>query len=62
MLGFIGAVERNPRALGQRHPAWESAEIWVYQSPNIARIPAFAILYEIDDAKGVVVLWRFNLI
>ena len=60
--GFLNAVEKNPRAVGQKHPNYDQGEFWLYESPPVSRIPNFAILYEIDDAEGVVILWRFFLL
>ena len=56
----MDALERNPRAVGQRHPAYEGVEMWIYQSPPVARVPRFYVLYEIDGAKGEVILWNFR--
>jgi hypothetical protein len=35
--------------------------MWIYQSPPVARVPRFYVLYEIDDARGRVILWNFHL-
>ena len=61
LLSFEDAVRVNPRIVGEQHPGFESGRMWVYQSPPILRLPTVYILYEIDDANGVVVLWNIHI-
>jgi len=54
---FEDQAETNPRACGEPHPALEpEGRYWVYETPQIARLPRFFMLYEIDDTARRVTL------
>ncbi|MFZ5667165.1 MAG: hypothetical protein ACOY7L_18270 [Pseudomonadota bacterium] len=42
--------------LGVPHPQMNG--MYLFEGPRLARLPAIAILYSIDDDNGVVVLWN----
>lgn len=62
LFGLMAALEKNPRVIGKRHEGFSGADLWYYESPRLIRVPRFYVLYEIDDAKGVVTLWSFCLV
>jgi hypothetical protein len=33
--------------------------MWVFETPPVRRLPRVRILYEIDQDRGVVVLWSY---
>jgi hypothetical protein len=49
---FASVALRDPREAGEQHPSL--SEIWLYQTPPIARFPNFIIVYAIEDDLGVV--------
>ena len=57
---FQDLAERNPYMLGLRHGLLD--RIWVYESPALARLPKVAFAYEIDEERGVVILWNCHLL
>ena len=56
---FEDVVCVNPRRNGEPHPAFKGGKVWIYESPPISRLPRVRILYEIDDANGIVIYWNF---
>ena len=54
------ALRVDPRICGEPHPS-SNGRFWVYEPPPIKRLPRVFILYEIDEAAGVVTLWNFCL-
>lgn len=56
LQNFQELAERNPYMLGLPHARLE--RIWVFESPALVRLPRAAFAYEIDDAKGLVILWN----
>lgn len=52
-----GGMSYNPHVMGQPHPAWEDKGFWIYETPNVARLPKCRILYEIIPEPKVVNLW-----
>lgn len=53
---FEHGVTRSPRASGEPHVAFP--ELWVYEIPYVARLPFLAMIFTIDDDKGVVLVWN----
>jgi hypothetical protein len=54
------ALRYDPYAAGERHPDLPD-RFCVYQSPPLARLPTVYVLYEVDEAAGVVLLWNFEV-
>ncbi len=53
ILNFLDeSIRVDPRSIGEPHPGFPSGDIWVYESPPIARLEKVYILYRIDDARG----------
>lgn len=61
LLNFEFGAERDPRAVGVKHPGFPDKEYWVYEVPRLYRLPRITFLYEIDDDAGVVTLWNFDI-
>jgi hypothetical protein len=57
---FEHGVTRAPRASGEPHVAHPN--VWVYEIPYVARLPFLAMIYTIDDEKGVVALWNATVL
>jgi hypothetical protein len=49
----------DPRSIGAFVRRSELGEIWVIDTPPVRRLPKVRILYEIDDLRGIVVLWSY---
>jgi hypothetical protein len=49
----------DPYSVGERHPAFPNGKCWVWESPDIERLPKVVVLYTIDDENGRIVLRNF---
>jgi hypothetical protein len=49
----------DPRSVGAFVQKSHIGEVWVFETPPVQRLPKVRILYEIDDHRGVVVLWNY---
>lgn len=60
--GFADGIRNDPKACGEPHPSFPEGNVWVYETPPVARLPKMYFLYEIDEEGGQVLLWNFKLI
>jgi hypothetical protein len=51
----------DPRSVGAFQRRSEVGnEFWVFETPAVRRLPKVRILYEIDENRGVVILWTYS--
>jgi hypothetical protein len=60
VASFDILAEINPRAPGEEHP--DIPGLWVYEAPDVARVPRFALSYTIDDGTGTVVIEDIHIL
>ena len=60
LQNFQELAERNPHMLGLPHA--NLANIWVFESPALNRLPRVSISFEIDEQRGNVMLWNCHLL
>jgi len=50
----------DPRSVGSFSRKSALGEIWVFETPPVRRLPKVRIPYEIDDRRGIVILWGYR--
>lgn len=56
LLNFQQLAETDPALAGVPHPS--IAEMLVFESPNLVRLPSIVFVFTADRDRGVVTLWN----